>query len=47
MVFQDIGKNMVKKQYFQHYTVLVITGKNNEKSGLVIIKNSILIFGHL
>ena len=37
-VFQDFGENMVEKQYFEQYTVLVIIGKNNEKSGLVIIK---------
>ena len=47
MVFLDLRKNMVGKQYFQHYTVPVITEKNNEKSGLVIIKNGISIFGHL
>ena len=46
-VFRDFGKNMVGKRYFQHYTEPVITGKNSEKSGLVIIKNSISIFGHL
>ena len=47
MVFLDLRKNMVGKRYFQHYTVPVITEKNNEKSGLVIIKNGISIFGHL
>ena len=45
-VFRDCGKNMVGKRYFQHYTVPVITGKNNEKSGFGIIKNGILIFEH-
>ena len=45
-VFRDFGKNMVGKRYFQHYTVPVITGKNNEKSGFGIIKNGILIFEH-
>ena len=38
-VFRDFGKNMVGKRYFQHQTVLVITGKNNEKSGFKITKN--------
>ena len=38
---------MVGKRYFQHYTVLVITGKSNEKSGFEIMKNGISIFGHL
>ena len=47
MVFLDLRKNMVGKQYFQHYTVPVITEKNNEKSGLVIIKNGISIAEHL
>ena len=28
-VFRDFGKNMVGKRYFQHYTVPVITEKNN------------------
>ena len=28
-------------------SVLVITGKNSKKLGLVIIENGILIFGHL
>ena len=26
-VFQDLGKNMVGKRYFLHWTVPVITGK--------------------
>ena len=46
-VFRDFGKNMVRKLYFQHQTVPVITGKNNEKLGFEIIKNSISIIGHL
>ena len=46
-VFRDFGKNTVGKRYFQHYTVPVITEKNNEKSGFEIIKNGISIFGHL
>ena len=37
-VFRDFGKNMVGKRYFQHYTVPVIIGKNNKKSGFEIIK---------
>ena len=45
-VFRDFGKNMVGKGYFQHYTVPVITEKNNEKSGFEIIKNGVPIFGH-
>ena len=47
MVFQDFEKNMVGKRYFQHWTVPVITRKNNEKSGFEIIINGISIFGHL
>ena len=46
-VSQDFGKNMVGKRYFQRWTALVITGKNNEKSEFEIIKNGIAIFGHL
>ena len=46
-VFRDCGKNMVGKRYFQHYTVPVITGKDNKKSAFEIIKNGISIFGHL
>ena len=46
-VFRDFGKNMVGKRYFQHYTVPVITGKDNKKSAFEIIKNGISIFGHL
>ena len=46
-VFRDFGKNMVGKRYFQHWTVPVITDKNNEKSGFEIIKDGISIFGHL
>ena len=46
-VFRDFGKNMVGKRYFEHQTVPVNTGKNNEKSGFEIIKNGILKFGHL
>ena len=44
-VFRDFGKNMVGKRYFQHWTVPVITDKNNEKSGFEIIKDGISIFG--
>ena len=46
-VFRDFGKNMVGKRYLQHWTVPVITDKNNEKSGFEIIKDGISIFGHL
>ena len=46
-VFRDFGKNMVGKWYFQHKMVLVITAKNNEKSGFEIIKDGISIFRHL
>ena len=46
-VFRDFGENMVRKWYFQHETVPVITEKKNEKLGFEIIKNSISICGHL
>ena len=45
-VFWDFGQNMVGKRYFQHYTLPVITGKNNEKSGFEVITNGISIFEH-
>ena len=46
-VFRDFEKNMVGKQYFQHYTVPIITRKNNEKSVFEIIINGISIFENL
>ena len=42
MVFRDFEKNMVGKRYFQHWTVPVITRKNNEKSGFEIIIKHLL-----
>ena len=38
---------MVGKRHFQHQTMSVNTGKNNEKSGFKIIKKGISVIGHL